>query len=244
MPHALDVGPAAPHTTGAGTARAAESAPEPAPEPAAAFSPVDVVVGLASLVVDAAGSGGRAVLRPAARRIRRLPVPGAALRPGGPLAVLGRRGAERRVAAGLGLSRLLDLAVAQVDADAVVRRVDLDALVGRLDLTGIVLERVDLDRVVGAVLDRLDLVRLSEGVIDAIDLPGIIRESTGSMASETMHDVRMQGIAADEAVGRVVDRLLLRGRRGSAASAAGPSPLRSGPPALRPPSAETTPGQP
>lgn len=131
----------------------------------------------------------------------------------------------------------LDAAAARLDVDAVARRLDLDAVLDRLDLTTIVLERVDLDLVVGdvdldaaagrldvdavarrldldAVIKRIDLVGLAEEVISAIDLPEIIRESTGSVASDTVRGVRMQGIASDEAVGRAVDRLLLRrGRR-------------------------------
>ena len=87
-------------------------------------------------------------------------------------------------------------------------------MIDRLDLTAIVLNRVDLDALVNAVLARIDLVGLAEEVIDAVDLPEIIRESTGSMASETVRGARMQGIHADEAVGRAVDRILLRrGRR-------------------------------
>jgi hypothetical protein len=119
----------------------------------------------------------------------------------------------------------LDVAAARLDTDAVARRVDLDAIIERLDLTGIVLQRVNLDVLVPAVIDRIDLAGLAEEVIDAIDLPEIIRESTGSMASETVQDVRMQSIAADEAVGRVVDRLLLRRSRRPSAPADGTAPV-------------------
>jgi hypothetical protein len=108
----------------------------------------------------------------------------------------------------------LDAVVERVDVDAVARRLDIDAVLSRIDLTSLVLERVDLDALLEAVLDRMDLVALAEEVIDGVDLPEIIRESTGSMASDTVRGVRMQGIVADEAVGRAVDRLLLRrGRR-------------------------------
>lgn len=116
----------------------------------------------------------------------------------------------------------LDAAVATVDLGKVVDRVevgevvakvDMDAVIERLDLTAIVLQQVDLEAVVTAVLARIDLVELATEVIEGVDLPDIIRESTGTMASDTVRGVRMQGIAADEAVGRVVDRLLLR--RGS-----------------------------
>jgi hypothetical protein len=121
----------------------------------------------------------------------------------------------------------LDGLVASVDLDEAVRRVDLDAVIGRLDLDRIVRERVDLDGIVStvdidavaarididAVISRIDLVGLAEDVIAEVDLPEIIRESTGSMASETVRVVRMQGISADEAVGRAVDRFRLRRHR-------------------------------
>lgn len=121
----------------------------------------------------------------------------------------------------------LDGLVASVDLDEAVARVDLEAVVGRLDLDRIVRERVDLDGIVAtvdidaiaarididAVIARIDLVGLAEDVIAEVDLPEIIRESTGSMASETVRGVRMQGITADEAVGRAVDRFRLRRNR-------------------------------
>ncbi len=100
--------------------------------------------------------------------------------------------------------------VARVDVDAVAQRLDLDAVVARLDLTELVLQRVDLAAVAEAVLATIDLPGIASQVIDEIDLPGIIRESSGSMASDTVRSARMQGIAADQAVGRAVDRLLLR----------------------------------
>jgi hypothetical protein len=107
----------------------------------------------------------------------------------------------------------IEAVLARVDVDTVARRLDLDAVLDRLDLTAVVLERVDLDRLVESVLARIDLAGLAEQVIDDIDLPEIIRESTGSMASDTVRGVRMQGIAADEAVERAVDRFRLRRRK-------------------------------
>jgi len=110
----------------------------------------------------------------------------------------------------------LDAAVARVDLDAAVARVDLDAAVARVDLDAIaatldvdaVVARADLDRVIA----RIDIVRIVEEVLDAIDLPAIIRDSTGSMASETVRGVRMTGVSADDALSRVVDRALFRRR--------------------------------
>jgi len=113
----------------------------------------------------------------------------------------------------------LDRAAARLDVDAVAGRLDMEAVLDRLDLTSTVLRRVDLRTVVDAALAQIDLVGLAEEVIDGVDLPEIIRESTGSMASDTVRGVRMQGIeadrAVDKAVGRTVDRLLLRRQRGA-----------------------------
>ena len=120
-------------------------------------------------------------------------------------------------------SRLdVDAVVRRVDLDAVARRLDMEAVLDRLDLTAIVLDRVDLDTLVTAILGRVDLVKLTEDVIEAVNLPEIIRESTGSMASDTVRGARMRGIAADEAVGRVMDRMLpRRSRRVSVSTEAG-----------------------
>jgi hypothetical protein len=109
----------------------------------------------------------------------------------------------------------IDAVARRLDIDAVARRLDLDVVLDRLDLTDIVLDRVDLDAVVRAVLDRVDLAAIAMEVIDAVDLPEIIRESTGSLASDTVRGARMQSIAADEAVARVRNRLLLRRGTGS-----------------------------
>jgi hypothetical protein len=152
----------------------------------------------------------------------------------------------------------VDAVVGRADIGAVVERVDIDSVLDRVDLTSVVLRRVDLDAVLAAVLDRIDLtavvlervdlgevvdaalaeidlIGLAEEVIDGVDLPEIIRESTGSMASDTVRGVRMQGIVADEAVGRAVDRLLLRrGRRATEApgTLAGSADEQPGEPAI------------
>lgn len=102
----------------------------------------------------------------------------------------------------------LDAVVAGVDLDAVASRIDVDAVASRLDVDAVV-ARVDME----AVIARLDLAALAREVIDEIDLPEIIRESSGAMASETVQEVRLQGIDADRFVARVVDKVLGR-RRG------------------------------
>ena len=105
----------------------------------------------------------------------------------------------------------LDAAVERVDVAAVVRRVDLDAIVATVDLDAAV-ARVDLD----AVIDRIDVIGIVEEVLDVIDLPAIIRDSTGSMASETVRGARMTSISADDAISRAVDRALFRRRKARA----------------------------
>lgn len=119
------------------------------------------------------------------------------------------------------LDALTATVIEHADLDAAAARLDVDAVVARLDLTRIVLDRVDLDAVVHAVLAHVDLVGLAGKVIDGVDLPEIIRESTGSMASDTVRSARMQGIRADEAVERAVGRLLLRRRRDHVGPAGG-----------------------
>jgi hypothetical protein len=114
------------------------------------------------------------------------------------------------------LSALLE----KVDVNSIARRLDIDAILDQMDLTDVVLKRVDLVKVVDTVLAQLDMIALANEIIDGVDLPEIIRDSTGSMASETVKGVRMQGIGADQAVDRAIDRLLLRRTRtpGSAGS--------------------------
>lgn len=124
----------------------------------------------------------------------------------------------------------LDAAVGRVDIDAIAMRLDVDAVIDRLDLTEIVKRGVDIDELVAtvdldaaaarldveAVIDRVDVVGLVREVIAAIDLPEIIRESTGSVASETLRGVRMQSITGDDAIARVVERVRLHRARGGA----------------------------
>jgi hypothetical protein len=133
---------------------------------------------------------------------------------------------------------LTALVLERVDLDRVVAAVDIEAAVRRLDLTALVVQQVDVDAIVStvdieavvdrldideiaakldmqAIIDRLDIATLSLQVIDEIDLPEIIRQSTGSVASEAVRGVRMQSIGADQVVQRTVDRILLRRRERS-----------------------------
>jgi len=91
----------------------------------------------------------------------------------------------------------------------------VDEILRRIDLTEEIREHLDLDRLVAtvdleALIRRLDLGELAEEVIAAVDLPEIIRQSTGSVASDTVRGVRMRSISGDDALGRAVNRLRLR----------------------------------
>jgi hypothetical protein len=180
----------------------------------------DVAVGAGLL----AGAGVTAAGRLALRAVR--PVVGAVLHP--PLVpkgwhpargveALARLGGQERAAArrdlDLAVSALVPVVIERVLerislTELVKEHVDVDAIVAGVDLDAIV-DRLDID----AVIARIDLVQLADEVIEGIDLPEIIRESTGTVASEVVRGVRMQSIDADEAIARVVDRLFLRRRR-------------------------------
>lgn len=104
---------------------------------------------------------------------------------------------------------LTDLVLERVNVDRVVAAIDLDAVVARVDVDAVA-DRLDIERLIA----RLDLSALALEVIERIDLPEIIRASTAAVGSETVRTVRMDAVAADDAVARFVGRLLRRESRG------------------------------
>jgi hypothetical protein len=123
------------------------------------------------------------------------------------------RGRSTRHGLAQATARLLDVIVPLL-VDEILKRVDLDAVARRLDLDALIAD-VDIDAAaskldVAAVIDRVDLAALARGVIVQLDLPQIIRESTGSLTSDTVRGVRMQSISGDDALGRIIDRLARR----------------------------------
>ena len=116
----------------------------------------------------------------------------------------------------------VEAVVARVDANALVQRVDADALVRRVDANALV-QRVD----VAALLDRVDLTSIVAEVLDEVDIGAIVRESTGSITNDAVDGARVTAMRLDGFVGRIADRLLLRGTSD-----------RSGLPPSRPPSHE------
>jgi hypothetical protein len=114
-------------------------------------------------------------------------------------------------------------------ADAIIERIDLTQVVidqvdlhrivtsalDTLDLTELVIDRVDVDAIVAeadieAVIDRVPIIPLANYVIDEIDLPQIIRDSTSGIAGDAMNTVRRQSIGADQLVSRLADRIVFR----------------------------------
>lgn len=117
---------------------------------------------------------------------------------------------------------LVDAVIERVDLTGIViERVDLNRIVtsalDSLDLTQLVIDRVDVDAIVAeadidAVIDRVPIIPLANYVIDEIDLPQIIRDSTSGIAGDAMNTVRRQGIGADRLVSRMADAVVFRRR--------------------------------
>jgi hypothetical protein len=84
----------------------------------------------------------------------------------------------------------------------------VELVVSRLDLTSLVIRHVNIDD----VIDAVDLVAVVEQVLAEIDLPAIIRDSSGTLASETVRGARMTGITVDEAISQAIQRRLFRRR--------------------------------
>jgi hypothetical protein len=112
---------------------------------------------------------------------------------------------------------LLDWMVPAV-LDAVLKRVDLTALVLKKVSIPEIVDSIDLNAIaaridIEAIITRIDISAIAKQVIDDIDLGGIIRDSSGALASETVVGVRLQSASADDAVERVIGRFLPGRRR-------------------------------
>ncbi|MGH2790871.1 MAG: hypothetical protein ACRDJ0_07805 [Actinomycetota bacterium] len=86
----------------------------------------------------------------------------------------------------------------------------------RIDLTRLVIERVDVNRIIeervdiDGVIERTDIIGVARDVVQQLDLPEIIRESSGTMGTETIEGLRLRGMDADRSLSRLVDRVLNR----------------------------------
>jgi hypothetical protein len=144
----------------------------------------------------------------------------------------------------------------EIDVDRIAARIDIDAILNRVDIDKII-ETVDLDRAVAGVdldaiaakidvesiIGRLDLIDLANQIIDGVDLQAIVRDSTTTLTTGVLEDVRTQGAHADDVVAGMIGRLLRRqdskrgGRPGGTATTNGHAP-DSGAPNGSPASAE------
>ena len=122
------------------------------------------------------------------------------LQPATVVTAVARRGARQRARTAEQVGLLLDYWTPAL----------VELVVSRLDLTSLVIRNVNLDD----VIDEVDLVPVVEQVLAEIDLPAIIRDSTGSITSETVRGARMTGITVDEAISQAIQRRLFR-RRGA-----------------------------
>jgi hypothetical protein len=95
----------------------------------------------------------------------------------------------------------------------------LDRVFGAVDVTTLVLKSVDIDRIIQQVdlstMARSDVVGVARYVVDELDLPEMIRQSSGTLAADTIEGLRLQGMNADSSLSRLIDRVLGR-REGNA----------------------------
>jgi hypothetical protein len=76
------------------------------------------------------------------------------------------------------------------------------------------------------------VVSIAQTVIDELDIPALVRDSSATMATETVGGIRVQAVNADRVVARAVDRMLFR-RTQRNPGGSGPPPV--GPPGEPPP---------
>ncbi len=120
---------------------------------------------------------------------------------------LGDQGRRLRYAAGE------DLTAAAGQTLDVVTPALLEPVLDRVDITEIVVQRVDLERIVGAVLDRMDLTEIVldrvdlkavvEAAIDSIDLNDIVRTKVdlAGIATEVIDEVDLPEIIRESSTG-------------------------------------------
>jgi hypothetical protein len=207
-----------------------ERPPLPVPwKPAVAenklLAAADLAIGLSSGAIGFARSLARPLFRPAAevaRRAEALAEQTGLREQARQISARGRRERVTVVSAAtrgvLGLVPEVTGAVLdQLDLTSMVaERVDLNAIISDVDVDRVV-DQIDIPEVashvdVNAILEQIDIAGIVRYVMEQVDLPEIIRSSTGSITSESVRGMRMQSIAADERLGWIVDKALLRRR--------------------------------
>lgn len=143
--------------------------------PAAVEAPLDVAMGAAVVVARPAVAATTAVTRSLAPVVRsvwglvsRPPLVPERLTAGYAVDRLTERGRAVRFAAGEDLTVISDDTLDYLVPEVLGRVLD------RIDLTQLVLQRVDLERIVTEVLDRLDLTEL---VLERVDLAAVVNSA-------------------------------------------------------------------
>jgi hypothetical protein len=88
-------------------------------------------------------------------------------------------------------------------------------LLDRVDLTQLIIDHVSVDRIVetvdlDAVIARVDVAPIVDKAVHDVDLPEIVRSSSNSLASDTVHRLRLQSASADDIVDRIAARVTRR----------------------------------
>jgi hypothetical protein len=83
----------------------------------------------------------------------------------------------------------------------------INVVLDRIDLTQLVIDHVSVARIVDAIdveelLVRMNVTGIVKQIITDVDLPGIIRNSTGAIASDSVSSMRLQSASADATVER------------------------------------------
>lgn len=182
---------------------------------------LDVVIGASTLVVARTVAVGRGAKQAVATVLQ---APGRVQMPGHDrvdswVVELARRGEREQDELRDRLTSLSDDVVRTL-LRLVLDRIDLTETVKRYVDVNSIVEDVDLDAVVG----KMDIAGLAEGVIAEVDVAEIIRQSTGSLTSDTVQGARMQGISGDDAVDRATGRIRVRFSRKHAPTAARTEP--------------------
>ncbi|MGA9160505.1 MAG: RDD family protein [Actinomycetota bacterium] len=140
----------------------------------------------------------------------------------------------RTVIAHLDLTAISQAAIDEVDVtaitDAVLAKVDLTAIsqaaIDEVDIAAItdaVLAKIDLTAIVQRVIEQLDLTAITERVIDEVELTELIRQSTVTVAGDTVDAIRVGGMNADQFLRHLIDRAF---RRKDAVRGADPPPRK------------------
>jgi hypothetical protein len=172
-----------------------------------ALPEADVAVDVAVGIVGGSIGVGLAVLRrvPGQRVLRSRAVWRPAflptgLQPATLVTEVARRGAQQRARTAEQVGALLDQWTPAL----------VEMVVSRLDLTNLVIRHVDVEDIVASI----DIDALVQKVLADLDLPAIIRDSSGSLASEAVRGARVTGINVDDAISQAIQRRLFR-RRGA-----------------------------